>query len=158
MQNIRRYTHHNIPLRKSKVYTVRMMKDKTQNAKIIDILIAIPYFLKSRRLLNEGGLAMLDMMTVSTKGQITLPVDLRTEYGLKAGDKVFGEKTSEGYLIRQPKKGLLEYAGFIKVEKIDPEAEEIAIQEAAAARCWGAKQYYRNAGKVRCLFPLHHAG
>ena len=80
---------------------------------------------------------MPDMMTISTKGQITLPVELRTEYGLKAGDKIFGEKTPEGYLIRQPKKGLLEYAGFIKVDKIDPEAEELAIQEAAVARYFG---------------------
>jgi AbrB family looped-hinge helix DNA binding protein len=80
---------------------------------------------------------MSDMMTVSTKGQITLPVDLRTEFGLKAGDKIFGEKTPGGYLIRRPKKGLLDYAGFIKVEKIDLVAEEAAIQEAAVARCFG---------------------
>ena len=80
---------------------------------------------------------MPDMLTVSTKGQITLPVDLRVEYGLDAGDKIFGERTEAGYVLKRPKKGLMDYAGFIKVDKIDADAEEAAIQEAAAARCLG---------------------
>ncbi|MDR1021504.1 MAG: AbrB/MazE/SpoVT family DNA-binding domain-containing protein [Synergistaceae bacterium] len=83
---------------------------------------------------------MSDMITVSTKGQITLPVDLWTEYGLKTGDKIFGEKTPMGYLLKRPKKGLLDYAGFIKADKIDPEAEEAAIAEAAASRCFGGEE------------------
>jgi len=82
---------------------------------------------------------MPDMLTVSTKGQITLPVDLRVEYGLEAGDKIFGERTDEGYVLRRPKKGLLDYAGFIKVDKIDPEAEEEAIKEGAVARFLGER-------------------
>lgn len=80
---------------------------------------------------------MPDMLTVSTKGQITLPVDFRKEYGLKSGDKIFGEVTENGYLIKAPKKGLLDYAGFIKVDKIDPDAEREAVMAAAAARCLG---------------------
>ena len=83
---------------------------------------------------------MPDILTVSTKGQITLPMNLRTEYGIEAGDKIFGEKTDVGYVIRRPKKGLLDYAGFIKVDKIDIEAEEAAIQEGAAARCFGENE------------------
>ena len=83
---------------------------------------------------------MPDMLTVSTKGQITLPVDLRVEYGLEAGDKIFGEKTEEGYVLKRPKKGLLDYAGFIKTDKIDPEAEEEAIKEGAVARFLGERQ------------------
>jgi len=75
------------------------------------------------------------MLTVSTKGQITLPADLRAEYGIEAGDKIFCEKIDIGYVIRRPHKGLLDYAGFIKVDKIDPKAEEAAIKEAAVARC-----------------------
>ena len=80
---------------------------------------------------------MPDMLTVSTKGQITLPVDLRAEYGIEAGDKIFCDRMDFGYVIRRPKKGLLDYAGFIKVDKIDIEAEEAAIQEAAVARYLG---------------------
>ena len=80
---------------------------------------------------------MPDMLTVSTKGQITLPVDLRTRYGIEPGDRIFGEMTDIGYVIKRPKKGLLDYAGFIKADKIDPEAEEAAIKEAAVNRCLG---------------------
>ena len=80
---------------------------------------------------------MPDILTVTTEGQITLPMNFRTEYGIEAGDKVFGEKTDIGYVIRRPKKSLLDYAGLIKVDRIDHEAEEAAIAEGAAARCFG---------------------
>ena len=80
---------------------------------------------------------MPDMLTVSSRGQITLPIDLRTEYGIEAGGKVFCERTDKGYIINRPKKNLLDYAGFIKVDKIDTEAEAAAIKEAAVARCVG---------------------
>jgi AbrB family looped-hinge helix DNA binding protein len=77
-------------------------------------------------------LKMPELLTVSTKGQITLPVDLRVKYDLKAGDKVFAEEVADGFIIRRPKKGLLEYEGFIKA-KYDPEADlEIAMQDVAA--------------------------
>ena len=79
---------------------------------------------------------MTDMLTVSTKGQITLPVDLRMEYGIKAGDKIFAEKTPMGYVIKRPKKGLLDYAGFIK-EPYDPEKDLALAMEAVAAREMG---------------------
>jgi bifunctional DNA-binding transcriptional regulator/antitoxin component of YhaV-PrlF toxin-antitoxin module len=83
---------------------------------------------------------MTDLLTISTKGQITLPVNLRKEYGLNSGDKIFGEITKDGYLIRQPQKGLLDYAGFIKVDNIDPESEKEAVMEAAVARFLGDKE------------------
>ena len=56
---------------------------------------------------------MPEILTISQRGQVTLPVNLRKEYGLKAGDKIFIEKTKDGYLIRGPKKNLLEYAGCL---------------------------------------------
>jgi len=66
---------------------------------------------------------MPDMLTVSAKGQITLPVDLRQKYKIESGDKVFGEEVEAGYLIRRPKKGLLDYEGFIKGVSYDAETE-----------------------------------
>ena len=75
---------------------------------------------------------MPDMLTVSTKGQITLPVDLRVEYGLGAGDKIFGERTDIGYVLKRPKKGLLDYKGFIK-ESYDPDKDLALAVEAASA-------------------------
>jgi AbrB family looped-hinge helix DNA binding protein len=69
---------------------------------------------------------MPEILTVSQRGQVTLPVDLRTEYGLKAGDKIFIEKTKGGYLLRGPKKNLLEYAGCLTSSYSIEEEEEKA--------------------------------
>lgn len=69
---------------------------------------------------------MPEILTMSQRGQITLPIKLRTEYGLKAGDKVFGEKTKDGYLLRGPKKNLLEYAGCLNSAYSIEEEEEKA--------------------------------
>ena len=79
---------------------------------------------------------MPDMLTVSTKGQITLPVDLRTEYGIEGGDKIFGERTPAGYILKRPKKGLLDYKGFVK-ESYDPQKDLALAVEAATAHVMG---------------------
>jgi bifunctional DNA-binding transcriptional regulator/antitoxin component of YhaV-PrlF toxin-antitoxin module len=39
--------------------------------------------------------------TVQENGQVTLPLELRQEYGIKKGDVVVFQKTSEGWLIRK---------------------------------------------------------
>jgi AbrB family looped-hinge helix DNA binding protein len=69
---------------------------------------------------------MPEILTLSQRGQVTLPVNLRTEYGLKAGDKIFIEKTNDGYLLRGPKKNLLEYAGCLTSSYSIEEEEEKA--------------------------------
>ena len=79
---------------------------------------------------------MLDMLTVSTKGQITLPADLRFEYGLEAGDKIFCERTEDGYVLKRPKKGLLDYKGFIKAP-YDPEKDMALAVKSASAHVMG---------------------
>ena len=56
---------------------------------------------------------MPEILTMTQRGQVTLPAGLRADYGLKAGDKIFVEKTKDGYLLRGPKKNLLEYAGCL---------------------------------------------
>ena len=80
---------------------------------------------------------MPDMLTVSTKGQITLPIDLRTEYGIEAGDKIFGERMEAGYVLKRPKKGLLEYEGFIKGVSYDAETEMTMAQAGLSAHVMG---------------------
>ena len=79
---------------------------------------------------------MSEMLTVSTKGQITIPVDVRDYFNIKAGDKMFCETTDEGFLIRKPKKDLLDYKGFIK-DKYDPERDREATMNAMAAHVLG---------------------
>jgi AbrB family looped-hinge helix DNA binding protein len=69
---------------------------------------------------------MREILTMSQRGQITLPVGLRSEYGLRAGDKLFLEKTEAGYLLKAPKKNLLEYAGCLTSSYSVEEEEEKA--------------------------------
>ena len=69
---------------------------------------------------------MPDILVMSQRGQVTLPAALRAEYELKSGDKIFGEKTKDGYLLRGPKKTLLEYAGCLTSPYSVEEEEELA--------------------------------
>ncbi len=75
---------------------------------------------------------MAEMMTVSHKGQITIPADVRERFGIKGGDKVFGEENEEGFIIRKPKKNLLDYKGFIKAEPSPLSEREAAMQGLSA--------------------------
>ena len=45
---------------------------------------------------------MSEMMTVSTKGQITIPASVREKYGIKPGDRIFGEVTEQGFILKKP--------------------------------------------------------
>ena len=42
---------------------------------------------------------------VTSKGQITIPIEVREELGLKAGDRIEFLKSEEGKFFIQPKKG-----------------------------------------------------
>jgi hypothetical protein len=44
---------------------------------------------------------------------------------------LFGEELEEGYIIRKPKKGLLDYKGFIK-SAFSSEADREAVMEAVS--------------------------
>lgn len=41
------------------------------------------------------------MSRVTTKGQVTIPVEIREEMGLQPGDEITFEETDEGYVIRK---------------------------------------------------------
>jgi AbrB family looped-hinge helix DNA binding protein len=45
---------------------------------------------------------MSEVMVVSTKGQITLPSKVRAKFGIKAGDKIIGEYSEDGFVIKKP--------------------------------------------------------
>ncbi|MDR3170928.1 MAG: AbrB/MazE/SpoVT family DNA-binding domain-containing protein [Treponema sp.] len=45
---------------------------------------------------------MSEVMVVSTKGQITLPSRVRTKFGIKAGDRIIGEYSEDGFMIKKP--------------------------------------------------------
>ena len=59
--------------------------------------------------------------------------------GLEAGDKIFGERTDIGYVLKRPKKGLLDYRGFIK-ETYNPEKDLALAVEAASSHVMGENE------------------
>jgi len=52
---------------------------------------------------------------VTSKGQITIPIEVREELGLKAGDRIEFVKSEEGKFFIQPKKGsIMNLRGMFK--------------------------------------------
>ncbi|MDR1647019.1 MAG: AbrB/MazE/SpoVT family DNA-binding domain-containing protein [Zoogloeaceae bacterium] len=45
---------------------------------------------------------MNEIMTVSARGQITLPAAIREKYGIKTGNRIIGEMRGEGFILRKP--------------------------------------------------------
>ena len=45
---------------------------------------------------------MLEISTVSTRGQITIPVSIREKYDINVGDKLLFEASEEGLLLKKP--------------------------------------------------------
>jgi AbrB family looped-hinge helix DNA binding protein len=44
---------------------------------------------------------MSEIMVVSAKGQITLPAKIRAKLGIKIGDRILGEETTDGFIIKK---------------------------------------------------------
>jgi AbrB family looped-hinge helix DNA binding protein len=52
---------------------------------------------------------------LTSKGQITIPIEVREELGLKAGDRIEFVKSEEGKFFIQPKKGsIMNLRGIFK--------------------------------------------
>jgi AbrB family looped-hinge helix DNA binding protein len=67
---------------------------------------------------------MNELMTVSTKGQITLPSRIRENLGIKTGDRVIGEETPEGFVIKKPR-DFSALRGSLPGGKIPDDEEEL---------------------------------
>jgi antitoxin PrlF len=53
--------------------------------------------------------------TLTSKGQITIPIEVREELGLKTGDRIEFVKSEEGKFFIQPKKGsIMNLRGMFK--------------------------------------------
>jgi AbrB family looped-hinge helix DNA binding protein len=52
--------------------------------------------------------------TLTSKGQITLPKQVRDELGLQPGDKVEFEKRDGRYVLRRRNRSALEFAGILQ--------------------------------------------
>jgi antitoxin PrlF len=69
---------------------------------------------------------------VTSKGQITIPIEVREELGLKTGDRIEFVKNEEGKFFIQPKKGsIMNLRGMFKGSGKPASIEE--MNEAIAA-------------------------
>lgn len=70
--------------------------------------------------------------TLTTKGQVTIPLDYRKQFGLKAGDRVMFLQTPYGIIIKQATKDIRAAFGLIKAKHTVTLADmEKAIRENA---------------------------
>ena len=67
---------------------------------------------------------------ITSKGQLTIPIEIRERYGLGAGDEVeFVAEEKGPYMVPLKRPGLMDLYGSVKVEKTWPglvEARRIA--------------------------------
>ena len=52
--------------------------------------------------------------SITLKGQVTIPVEIREKLKLKAGDKIMYENTKNGVLLKPAKGNMLNDFGFLK--------------------------------------------
>ena len=71
---------------------------------------------------------MSELITVSSKGQITIPLSLREKYAIQAGDKLFTEPHKDGFLIKKPK-DIFALEGFLSGVHIPDDEEELLTPE-----------------------------
>lgn len=84
--------------------------------------------------------------TVTSKGQITLPRDVRDELNLKEGDQVSFEKIDGRYVLRPQTRSLVDLAGILhrpgekalSLEEIDASFTEELRKDDERIRSYGA--------------------
>ena len=54
--------------------------------------------------------------SITVKGQVTIPKEIREELGLKPGDKVVFEKEANTIVLKSAKT-LLDFRGYVKAER-----------------------------------------
>lgn len=85
---------------------------------------------------------MSDATTMTTKGQVTVPRDIRERLGLKSGDKMAFTLLSDGTVVMRPKtRRLADLAGLltrpgqpsVALEEMNPSAQPPAAAPAPRA-------------------------
>jgi antitoxin PrlF len=86
--------------------------------------------------------------TVTSKGQITLPQDVRNDLELKVGDKVSFEKVDGRYVLKPQNKSIMALAGILHrpgekamtIEEMDEKLGEALAEDDARIRSYGTKR------------------
>jgi AbrB family looped-hinge helix DNA binding protein len=67
-------------------------------------------------------------MVVSTKGQITLPVKMRSKFGIRTGDRIIGEFQNGAFVIKKPR-DFFSMRGSFSLGKIPDNEEDLLTPE-----------------------------
>ena len=71
---------------------------------------------------------MSDMLTVSTKGQVTIPAAMREKYDIKAGDKIVWEEIENRLTLKKPV-DFFQWGGTLHLGTIPDDEEELLTPE-----------------------------
>jgi AbrB family looped-hinge helix DNA binding protein len=63
--------------------------------------------------------------TITPKGQVTIPAEIREKMKLKPGDKITYEDTAAGILLRPSKKDMMDDFGFMRGRRKPADLETI---------------------------------
>ena len=74
--------------------------------------------------------------TVTSKGQVTIPKEVRDDLGIESGTKLYFVRTTQGYVIKAASNSVLRLAGTLKYDGPPVTVEEMndAVMDEAAAR------------------------
>ena len=74
--------------------------------------------------------------TVTSKGQVTIPKEVRDDLGIETGTKLYFVRTAQGYVIKAASNSVLRLAGTLKYHGPAVTVEEMndAVMDEAAAR------------------------
>ena len=67
----------------------------------------------------------MKVYTITPKGQVTIPVEIREKLKLYPGDKIAYEDTAAGILIKPAKKDMIADFGFLKGREHSEDLEAI---------------------------------
>lgn len=59
---------------------------------------------------------MKESSTITVKGQVTIPKQIREELGLKPGDRVFFEREGDRIVLKSAKT-VFDFRGYVKAER-----------------------------------------
>lgn len=93
----------------------------------------------------------MSVATITSKGQLTLPRDVRDDLNLKEGDRVSFEKVGESYVLKPQNKSIMELAGILHrpgekamtVEQMDEKLGEALAEDDARIRSYGTRRARR---------------
>ena len=71
---------------------------------------------------------MLELSTVTSKGQVTIPAFMREKYGIKAGDKIIWEDFENRIALRKPP-DFFSQGGSLHLGTIPDDEEDLLTRE-----------------------------